>query len=197
MISAAALPALTTTAKRLGGLALVLLAAGCESTLYGEGTLYIWNGGEDTVEFTVQGRTPAEAKLKFERGELFEKMVAGDYEITPIKKGVPLPTRKVKISKERMTIFNFDGIGCFARTDVAGMYKRGRTPVRVLELYHKGRQILELQNEINVYPGQRLPAEAPRLTGESVFQRFVVVPCRLLDETEPEGKVAEFVRRLR
>ena len=177
-------------------IALAISLVGCESALYGEGVLFLWNGTEETVEFTIKGRTAGQASLKFERGELLESLVAGEYSVTAIKKGLPLPPVPVEIVKDRMTVFNLDGIGCFARTDVSGMYKRGKPPVRTLEIY-RGEQVMPFKNEIAVKPGQRLPGEAPRLTRESVFQRLVVIPCSLTEEEEADEKVAEFVRRLR
>lgn len=173
-----------------------LSGAGCDSALYGEGDIYLWNGTEDKVEFIVQGRTPAEASLKFEQGQLLENVVAGEYVVTPTKKGVPQPPIPIVVTKDRMTVVNLDGRGCFARTDVSGMYTRGKDPVRVLALY-EGEQVLPLQNEIAVKPGKRLPTEAPRITRETVFQRLVVVPCNLLEDDDADEKVAEFVRRLR
>lgn len=183
--------------RTISSLSFILFCAGCPSSIYGEGSIYVWNGTEDTVDFIVEGRSPAEATLGFERGALFEAMVAGDYTITATRKGVPIPAASFTVSKDLMTVFNLDGVGCFARTDVSGMYKRGKAPVRVLEVYNKGERLIELGGPVPVKPGQRLPAEAPRLTREMVFQRFVVVPCDLIEDKPEEAKVAEFVRRLR
>lgn len=176
--------------------ALAVGLVGCESALYGEGALFIWNGTEETVEFNIKGRTPGQTRLKFERGELFDGIIAGGYTVTAIKDGVPLSPVSLEVAKDRMTVFNFDSVGCFARADVSGMYRRGKAPVRTLEIY-RDEQVMPLQNAIAVKPGQRLPGEAPRLTRESVLQRLVVIPCSLAEEEEANEKVAEFVRRLR
>lgn len=179
--------------------AAAVLSSGCESAIYGEGSLYLWNGTDDRVEFSVKGRSTGEAALRFEQGQLFEEMIAGEYVITPIKEGVPLMPIKATITKNRLTVINFQGAGCFARADVSGMYVRGKKPVRVLETF-EGREVMELQNEIAVMPGRRLPSSAPRITPEHVYQRLVVIPCRLLKPSqgaEPESALAEFVRGLR
>src|SRR5690606_37340928 len=120
-------------------------------------------------------------------------VVAGMYTVTPVRDGAHGTPLQVPVSKDRLTVVNLDRAGCFARADVAGMYRRGRDPVRILEIY-TGEEVIPLKNEIAVKPGTRLPPEAPRLTGEMVFQRLTVFPCNLLEEEQPEERVAQFVR---
>jgi len=173
-----------------------LMTLGCDSILYGEGSLYLWNGTEHPTTFIVAGTTPGEVTLKYERGQLLEGLVAGTYTVTPLRKGVPLAPVEITLLQDRLTVYNHEGVGCFARTDVAGMYRRGRDPVRLLEIY-RGEKVLALQDAIAIPPGQRLPVEAPRLSGEAVFQRLVVVPCKLTKGDRADSEVADFVRRLR
>ncbi len=177
-------------------LSLVVPCVGCSSAIFGDGSLYVWNGSEGSVEFLVHGRSTAEVTLEFERGKLLDEVVAGDYTISAIQNGKALQPVAIKIVKERMTVYNFAQSGCFARADVSGMYKRGKERVRVLEVY-QGMEVIELQDPIPVKPGERLPSEAPRLSREMVYQRFVVVPCNLIENKDREVKVAEHVRRLR
>ncbi len=177
-----------------GFLLLLLLqgSMGCNTSLYGEGSLYFWNGTSRVVKVKVEGRSNFEASLPPETGRLIEGLVAGDYsrsEDGKVKPDFALP-------KEHFVIINVDGKGCFARNDVAGMYKRGREPVRVLETYSSA-DIIDIADIVQIKPGERMPMEAPRT--HFTFQRVVVLPCAMLEDHNDDSadEIAQYVRRLR
>lgn len=160
---------------------------GCDEALYGTGTIYVWNGTLERNAIRLQGRSPMEAVLRPEIGALLEDAVAGPYRLER-KDGAPL---EVTLTRGHLVVFNLGGVGCFARTDVAGMYKSGREPVRVLEVY-EGQELIDIVAKVSVMPGKRLPASAPR--SSMTFERFAVIPCKLADD---RNEVGSYVLRLR
>jgi len=177
---------------------LVVLACGCDSVIYGAGTVYVWNGTEQLVELQSQGRTPFSTKLRPKTGQLFNDVVAGDYTVSARRGPDKAKQLPVTVHKELLTIINADGVGCFARANVFGMYSKGVDPVKLSELYSE-QPVIQMQGMVDVLPGERLPAAAPRKPySANTFLRIVVVPCDLMaNEGRAEEKVTDFIKRLR
>lgn len=170
----------------------VVAVGGCEGAFFGQASVYVWNGTQSPAQVSLDGRTPVQLSLAPETGRLLTGLVAGPY--TRVENGVLHPA--IPLSKDHFVIINVGSKGCFARNDVAGMYKRGKAPVRVLETY-KLTDIIDIADVVQIKPGQPMPLEAPR--SPFTFQRVVVLPCNMLEGEieETHDEVARYVRRLR
>ena len=178
---------------------LVLCATGCERLLYGAGQVYLWNGTGAVVQVEMSGKKQGTATLRPETGQLFEKVTAGPYTFALSRGGEKGDTLSVEVQDDLLSIVNIDGVGCFARANVIGMYQKGIEPIQVGEVY-RGQKTIQQEGPIDIFPGQRLPQQAPRKPYSSLsFLRLVVVPCELLkgDPDEAREKVVQFLRRLR
>ncbi|MBI5511472.1 MAG: hypothetical protein HY903_22155 [Deltaproteobacteria bacterium] len=174
-------------------LALVLFATagGCSAQLYGTGTLYVWNGTDQAVEVHVEGRTTTDVAVRPQSGTAVREIVAGPYQLL-VKRGAAVAgVVGTEVTAERLTVFNVDAAGCFARVDIAGMYSRGKPPVELKQVYPKD-AVLSIPEEIGVLPGERPPTTRPR-SGFGFF-RVIVVPCDIVND---DWKVEDFAKNLK
>lgn len=170
--------------------ALVLCGA-CEAQIHGTGSLYVWNGTDERIDVGIEGRTPNEISLPRQTGRLLAEMIAGPYQISVVQGGVLGGMVGTELVRDRLTVFNAGANACFARADVAGMYTKNKTPVRLLEVYDK-QLLISIRDEIGVMPGQPLPKK--RKKSPFGFQRVAVVPCQ---DIRDDYEVQEFIRKLR
>ena len=161
---------------------------GCEAAMHGQGTVYIWNGTTEKASIRFEGRTPVATVLRAEIGKLYDQeIVAGKYQVT-VDDGEPF---EMEVLKNEFTIINVRSRGCFARSDVSGLYGSKKTAVKVLEVYAE-KSHFQIRDRIGVMPGKRLPATKPK--SPFGFQRVAVIPCEIVDD---KNEVASYVRRLR
>ncbi|MEO1175269.1 MAG: hypothetical protein AAFX94_24925 [Myxococcota bacterium] len=171
---------------------LVLLAGGCEQSVYGSASLYVYNGTEERATVTMSGGEEAEEfLLRPDSGRLFDAEIAGDrtfdIEFGDGERQAVIAT----LERETFNVLNIKGAGCFARADVSGMYVDGRNPVKVNETY-EGENVISMRSEVHVPPGARLPRKKPK--SPFGFNRLAVVPC---EDLEDKYAVADFIKELR
>ncbi len=176
---------------RIVGLTLVLLAAGCDSALYGTGVVYVFNGTEKSAEINLDGRTPRDLSLRAGGGQLLVDLVAGPYQVTIKQEGTFPQIVATEFVRERLTLINVGSAACFARADIVGMYSQHKAPVRLAQIYKDG-LIFSIPEEISVLPGERVPDNRPR--SAEVFFRVDVIPCELAAE---QFKVEDHLHRRR
>jgi hypothetical protein len=170
--------------------ALMLGCISCEANIHGAGMLYVYNGTQGPVSVEVNGPTTSSLSLEPRSGEMIEKIVAGAYQVVIKKGGAEAPeTISTEVVRERLTVINVAGAACFARTDVAGMYRKDRRPVVRLQVY-SGASAFQVPELIDVLPDQVLPKH--RSKGPYAFQRLSVVPCSIIKD---DMKVEDFVHR--
>lgn len=175
--------------------ALVLLLlgvlCGCQEQMYGSGVVFLFNGTERRVTIVMDGRSPNSIELRPGGEKFLEAVIADDYQVS-ISMGEGIPWMgATPVVKERLTIVNVDGAGCFARADVAGMYNKKKAPVRVLEVY-KGQAVTPIADEIAILPGFGLPEKRPK--NAFAFQRVAVVPC---DVAGDDWNVEDYLEKRR
>jgi hypothetical protein len=165
---------------RISCLTLVLLGCvACDKQVHGTGTIYLYNATNSRVTVGFEGRSTFEELLRTNMGKLVDECIAGEYQVS-IAKGDEFPAMvATKILKDRLTIINVDGAGCFARADVSGMYSDNKAPVRLLQAY-KGEIIISIPDEIAIPPGQGMPEKRPKNT--FAFQRVTAVPCEVAED---------------
>ena len=171
-------------------LALVLECVGCEADIHGTGSLYVYNGTQDAVTVEIKGPTERSVSLEPRLGQMIDKAVAGTYQATIKKRsGGTTDTVSAQVVRERLTVINVGAAACFARTDVAGMYRKDRRPVVRLQVY-SGVSVFQIPEAIDVPPGEMLPKH--RSKGPYAFQRLSVVPCSIIKE---DMNVEDYVHR--
>lgn len=175
-------------------LLVALLGGGCEESLRGKGTIFLWNGGEEPIELRVEGPSPVSVSLAKEQGRLLTESVAGTYQITALKAGKLQGTTALELERDKLTIFNMDGLGCFGRADVSGMYTRGKQPVRLLQRY-QDETVITIADDVGALPGEPLPTKRPK--SDYGFQRVAVVPCDLIQTLGSDFPIEEYIRKLR
>ncbi len=175
-------------------LLLILLPAvllGCERSLYGDGTIYLWNDTDEAVQVKVSGRSELSVTLPPGQGKLARDLIAGPYIITQDAKELP----GIELVQNQMVVVNIDGVGCLVRADLAGMYKKGRHRIRVLQTY-RDEEVIVIPDLIAVPPGHYLPTSAP--SRAEVFQRLTTVNCELLNgKSDENNRIIEHLKTLR
>ncbi|MEK7706133.1 MAG: hypothetical protein AAB426_14325 [Myxococcota bacterium] len=164
------------------------LTMACQAQLHGTGELYVWNGTLKAVTVRVAGRSPAQLTLFANGGQLLDAQVAGTYQVHAGDGAAPI---EAVVREGKLTLVNLDGVGCFVRADVSGMYRRDRSPAKVLEVY-ANRPVIDIDSEVRVFPGESLPAVRPKTV--YTFQRLTVIDCSIARD---ESAVERYLRTLR
>ena len=170
----------------------VLSAAACKSEWYGTSNVYAWNGTDQIVKLQVEGTDDLDLTLRPQSGELLRDVVAGPYTIVTKREGQPDVSARTEIRKGDLTVLNVDGLGCFARADVAGKYSANmRFPVQVVSEYSKD-PVIRIESAIDVLPSELLPKNRPK--SAYGFYRVSQVPCELIGD---RNKMAEHLKEQR
>lgn len=173
-------------------LLVVLSAAACKTEWYGTSNVYAWNGSDQIVKLQLEGTDDLDLTLRPNSGELLRDVVAGPYTIVTKREGQADVSTRTEIRKGDVTILNVDGLGCFARADVAGKYSANmRFPVQIVSEYSKD-TVIRIDSAIDVLPGEILPQKRPK--SAYGFYRVSSVPC---DTIGDRTKMAEYLKEQR
>jgi hypothetical protein len=177
---------------RVAILLTILCAVACKSEWYGTSNVYAWNGTDQIVKLQLEGTDSLDLTLRPQSGELLRDVTAGPYTVVTKRDGQPDVTTRTELRKSDLTILNVDGLGCFARADVAGKYSANmRFPVQIVSEYSKD-AVIRIDTAIDVLPGEILPAK--RTKSAYGFYRVSQVPCELIGD---RTKMAEHLKDAR
>ncbi len=163
----------------------------CKSQWYGASNVYAWNGSDDTVQLQLEGSDALDVTLRPNSGELLRDVTAGPYTVVTKHKDGGDNSVRTELRKGDLTILNVDGLGCFARTDVAGKYTGSGFPVKVIAEYSK-ESVIRIDAHTDVLPGELLPQTRPK--SAYGFFRVNQVPCELVGD---RTKIAEHLKEVR
>lgn len=172
-------------------LLIILGAVSCKSQWYGSSNVYAWNGSDEVVRLQLEGSDDLDVTLRPQTGELLRDVTAGPYTIVTKHSDGTDTSARTELRKGDLTILNADGLGCFARTDVAGKYTGNGFPVKVIAEYSKD-PIIRIDAQTDVLPGEVLPQQRPK--SAYGFYRVNQVPCELMGD---RTKIAEHLREQR